>query len=101
MGDPVIHRACLIVWRMAMQLLCVASLWRTIAWRSLPPFLIGGVPGVPAGAYLLLHLQTDTYRAVIGGLLIAYGGYLLLRRPARPAAHRPACGTCSRASSVA
>src|SRR5262249_8220822 len=33
--------------------------------------------------YLLLHLQTGVYRDVIGGLLIAYGGWLLLRWPCR------------------
>src|SRR3977135_3471384 len=57
--------------------------WRSIDWRSLPVFLIGGVLGVPAGVYLLLHLQTGAYRDVIGSLLIAYGGYLLLRWPMR------------------
>ena len=82
MGDPVTVVRVMIVCSMAIQLLSVASLWRSIDWRSLPIFLAGGVLGVPIGAYLLLHLQSDAYRAVIGGLLIAYGGYLLLRPPA-------------------
>ena len=47
---------------------------------SLPIYLAGGVLGVPAGVYLLLNLHTGAYREVIGGLLIAYGGYLLLRQ---------------------
>src|SRR5262249_53274941 len=42
-------------------------IWRSIDWRSLPVFLIGGVLGVPAGVYLLLQLPTGTYRHVIGG----------------------------------
>ncbi len=83
-ADPVRVVQVMIACSMAMQLLSVASLWRVIAWRSLPLFLIGGVPGVPAGAYFLLHLQGGVYRAVIGGLLIAYGCYLLLRRPTQP-----------------
>jgi hypothetical protein len=73
----------MIVCSIAMQLLSVAALWRSIDWRSLPIFLIGGIPGVPAGVYLLLHLQTGTYRNIIGVLLVAYGSYLLLRSPAR------------------
>jgi CarD family transcriptional regulator len=64
-------------------------------WPSLPIFLTGGVLGVPAGVYLLLHLQSDTYRDVMGGLLIAYGGYLLLRRPTRPLRTGPLWDACA------
>ena len=71
----------MIVCSIAIQSLSVAALWRAIDWRSLGVFLIGGFFGVPAGVYLLLHLPTTTYRIVIGSLLIAYGVYLLLRRP--------------------
>src|SRR5215831_10715570 len=46
----------------AIQSFSVAALWRSIDWRSLPVFLIGGVLGVPAGVYLLLQLPTGTYR---------------------------------------
>lgn len=84
MGGPVYVVQVMIVCSIAIQLLSVASLWRSIDWRSLPVLLAGGVPGVPAGAYLLLHLPSGAYRAAIGGLLIAYGSYLLLRRPTRP-----------------
>jgi hypothetical protein len=71
----------MIVCSIAIQLFGVAALWRSIDWRSLPVFMIGGVLGVPAGVYLLLHLQPAAYRDVIGGLLVVYGGYLLLRPP--------------------
>jgi uncharacterized protein len=72
----------MVVCSIAIQMLSVAALWRSIDWRTLPIFLAGGVLGVPAGVYLLLHLPGGSYRTVIGGLLIVYGGYLLLRRPA-------------------
>ncbi|HLH87575.1 MAG TPA: sulfite exporter TauE/SafE family protein [Xanthobacteraceae bacterium] len=84
MDSPVQVVQVLIVCSIAMQLLSVASLWRSIDWRSLPVFLMGGAFGVPVGAYLLLHLAAGTYRDVIGTLLIAYGSYLLVRGPARP-----------------
>jgi len=64
----------------AIQMLSVATLWRSIDWRSLPVYLVGGVLGVPAGVYLLLNLHTGAYRGVIAGLLIAYGCYVLLRQ---------------------
>jgi uncharacterized membrane protein YfcA len=82
--SPVYAVQVMIVCSIAIQLLCVASLRHAIDWRSLPPFLAGGVLGVPAGVYLLLHLPGAAYRDVIGGLLIVYGGYLLLRWPTRP-----------------
>jgi uncharacterized membrane protein YfcA len=83
MVSPVYAVQVMIVCSITIQLFSVAALWRSIDWRSLPIFLTGGVLGVPAGVYLLLHLQTSVYREVIGGLLIAYGGYLVLRWPIR------------------
>ena len=83
MDSPVYAVHVMIVCSIAIQLLSVAALWRAIDWRNLGIFLIGGFLGVPAGVYLLLHLPTASYRNVIGSLLIAYGGYLLLRWPVR------------------
>src|SRR5712692_5710836 len=57
MDSPVHAVHVMIVCSIAIQLLSVAALWRSIDWPSLPVFLIGGVLGVPAGVYLLLHLQ--------------------------------------------
>jgi uncharacterized membrane protein YfcA len=95
MDSPVYAVRVMIVCSMAMQMFSVASLWRSIDWRSLPVFLVGGVPGVPAGAYLLLHLPSDAYRAIMGGLLVAYGGYMLLRRPTRPLRSGPVLDACA------
>ena len=95
MGDPIYVVQVMIVCSIAIQLLSVTSLWRSIDWRSLPVFLAGGILGVPAGAYLLLHLASGAYRAVIGGLLIAYGSYLLLRRQARPLRTGPLTDACA------
>ena len=81
MDNPIYAVQVMIVCSIAIQLFSVAALRNSIDWRSLPVFLIGGVLGVPAGAWLLLHLPTGVYRSVIGVLLIVYGGYLLLRRP--------------------
>jgi uncharacterized membrane protein YfcA len=95
MDSPVYAVNVMIVCSIAIQLLSVAALWRSIDWRSLPIFLTGGVLGVPVGVYLLLHLQTGAYRDVIGGLLIAYGGYLLLRSPARSLRMGPLSDACA------
>jgi len=81
MDSPVYAVQVMILCSIAIQLFSVAALRHSIDWRSLPVFLVGGVLGVPAGAWLLLHLPTGVYRGVIGALLIVYGCYLLLRTP--------------------
>jgi uncharacterized membrane protein YfcA len=82
--NPVYAVQVMIVCSIAIQLYCVVSLWRSIVWRSLPLFLLGGLAGVPVGAWLLTHLPSGIYRSVLGILLIAYGSWLLLKRPTRP-----------------
>src|SRR6266436_4591761 len=78
--SPIYAVEVMTVCSIAIQMFSVAALWRSIDWRSLPIYLVGGVLGVPVGVYLLLNLHTGAYREIIGGLLIAYGGYLLLRQ---------------------
>jgi uncharacterized membrane protein YfcA len=95
MDSPVYVVDVMIVCSISIQLLSVATLWRAIDWSSLRVFLIGGFLGVPAGVYLLLHLPTMTYRDVIGSLLILYGGYLLLRSPARTFRLGPLSDACA------
>jgi uncharacterized membrane protein YfcA len=95
MDSPIYAVQVMITCSIAIQLLSVATLWRSIDWSSLPVFLVGGVIGVPAGVYLLLHLQTSAYRDVIGALLIAYGGYLLLRKPVSKLRTGPLSDACA------
>jgi uncharacterized membrane protein YfcA len=95
MDSPVVAVQTMIVCSIAIQLFSVVALWRTIDWRRLPVFLAGGVLGMPFGVYLLLHLQTAVYRDLIGGLLIVYGGYLLLARPIRPVKTGPLADACA------
>ncbi|SEP50099.1 hypothetical protein SAMN02990966_07537 [Rhodospirillales bacterium URHD0017] len=93
--NPVYAVQVMIVCSIAIQIYCVANLWHSIDWRSLPVFLIGGLPGVPLGAWLLTHLQTGAYRGVLDGLLVAYGAWLLLKRPTRPLRGGPLADLCA------
>jgi len=93
--SPVYAVQVMIVCSIAIQMLSVAALWRAIDWRSLGVFLIGGLLGVPAGVYLLLHLPTTTYRIIIGSMLIAYGLYLMLRWPVRALPARSLADVCA------
>ena len=63
------------------QAYSVAGLWRSIQWSRCVPFILGGVGALPLGIVLLLHLQPRAYAIAIGAALVAYGLYMLLRRP--------------------
>jgi uncharacterized protein len=95
MDSPVDAVQIMLICSITIQLFSVAALRRSVEWRSLSVFLIGGVLGVPAGVYLLLHLPIGAYRDAIGGLLIVYGGYLLLRRPIRSLRLGPLADACA------
>jgi uncharacterized membrane protein YfcA len=71
----------MLVCSIANQAMSVWLLRRTIRLPPLAPFLLGGVVGVPVGVWLLLHLDSATFKAVLGALLVANGFYMLLRRP--------------------
>jgi uncharacterized protein len=92
--SPIYAVQVMIVCSIAIQSLSVVSLWHSIDWRSLPAYLIGGILGVPAGVYLLLHLPNGAYRGVLGALLIAYGSYQLLRWPTRSLRTGPLADAC-------
>src|SRR5215468_7611538 len=57
MESPVYAVEVMTVCSIAIQMFSVTALRRSIDWRSLPIYLVGGVLGVPAGVYLLLNLR--------------------------------------------
>jgi hypothetical protein len=63
------------------QTYMVVALWRSIDWRGLAPFLIGGIAGLPVGLAILLHTNRAAFTHWMGALLCAYSVYMLLRRP--------------------
>ena len=81
MQEPVQVVTILLLSSIAIQSLSVWALRRAIDWRALLPFLAGGIVGLPVGIYLLLHMGAGNYMRVIGGALIVYGAYMLLRKP--------------------
>jgi hypothetical protein len=63
------------------QAYSVAGLWRSIRWSRCAPFILGGVVTLPLGVLLLLKLEARTYASALGAGLVAYGIFMLLRRP--------------------
>ncbi len=81
----------MIVCSIANQLAMVWSLRREMEVRLLGRYLLGGAIGLPLGVDLLLHADHTVYTHALGLLLLGYGLYMLLARPARIAA--PGCWT--------
>lgn len=59
------------------QLQTLPAIWHAIEWRRCLPFIVGGLTGVPFGAYLLPYISINAFRIAIGVLLIVYCGISL------------------------
>jgi uncharacterized protein len=80
-GTPQHTLQIIVLSSIAIQLFSTASLWRSIRWRPLCTFLIGGALGLPVGIFLLNRVTTAAYMRGMGLFLLAYGAYVLLSRP--------------------
>lgn len=86
--DPVETVQIMLLCSLVNQMLCVWRLGSSIRPRAMRPFLMGGLIGVPAGAFLLLHLAPHDYLIGLGVLLSGYGLTMLVRPPLRIARQR-------------
>jgi uncharacterized protein len=64
----------------------VWKLRRTLAWRSIAPFIVGGAVGVPLGTLLLTYIDPAYLRSGVGLLLVIYGSYGLAQPKLKPVA---------------
>lgn len=64
-----------------------SGIWKVrhaIKWRSVAPFVIGGLVGIPAGTALLKMVDQGTLRLCMGVLLVIYSLYSLARPALKP-----------------
>jgi len=81
--DPVRAVQAMVLCSFATQLFAVWQLRASIQWRSLWPMVVAGAATIPVGVWLLVHAAGPAYALGLGGFLLVYGGYLLLRRKPR------------------
>ncbi|HEY6979605.1 sulfite exporter TauE/SafE family protein [Reyranella sp.] len=79
--DPVAAVQIMMICSLGGQALMTFSLRRAICWRALVPFALGAAVGLPIGLHILLHMPTALFTRVIGGLLVLYGGWMIVQRP--------------------
>jgi len=81
--DPVLAVKVLALCSVVIQGYCVVAIRRSIQWRRLLPFVAGGAITVPFAVHWLVGLSSPMFAFGLGVFLIAYGVYMLARRPRR------------------
>jgi uncharacterized membrane protein YfcA/uncharacterized protein YjiS (DUF1127 family) len=61
------------------QLFSIGALWASMRWADCAKLLLGGLPGIPIGAYILQTLRPGQFATGFGAILACYAAYLLLR----------------------
>lgn len=62
------------------QVIAAVTVRRGFDWRSLLPFVIGGLVGVPVGVWLLPRIDALVFRAGLGALLVVWCSTMLMAR---------------------
>jgi uncharacterized membrane protein YfcA len=60
------------------QTVAAITVRRRVDWRTLWPFLLGGLAGIPLGVMLLPQLNMDWFKAVLGTILVLWCPAMLL-----------------------
>lgn len=77
--DPVTAIPLVVSCGLIMHLVPVFKLRKVLDFSRLPPFIVGGILGVPLGAWTLAYVDPELFRAAIAIFLILYGVWMLLR----------------------
>lgn len=56
------------------------SIWRTIDFKLVWPFLIGGLAGVPLGTFLIAYADPNTFKLSVGVMLLVFPTALYFQR---------------------
>ena len=87
--EPRLVTVLALVFTTALNLAYLPLFWRDIDLRRLAPFALGAAAGVPLGALVLSRLPSNLLRLGVGGLLLTYGAFMLLRRAPQALPMRP------------
>jgi uncharacterized protein len=81
---PVQTTALVVGYGLLSQAYGVWKLRHALVWKTIAPFIIGGVFGVPIGTMLLTYLDPAYLRSGVGLLLIIFGAWGLVQPTLRP-----------------
>jgi len=89
--DPVLVVQIIMVCSIANQTAMTWSMRGQINWRDVSIFLAGGLTGLPAGVWLLLHAGREFNAKGLGVLLLLYGSFMMVRQRERIARQHWLC----------
>ena len=78
--DPQLAAALAVSGALAGQVIAAFTVRRGFAIGLLAPFVLGGLAGVPLGAFLLPHLDIHWFKAVLGSVLVLWCPAMLLSK---------------------
>ena len=78
--DPQLAAALSVSGALAVQVIAAFTVRRGFAIGLLAPFVLGGLAGVPLGAFLLPHLDIHWFKAVLGAVLVLWCPAMLLSK---------------------
>ncbi len=61
------------------QTISIGQLWRSLQLRGSLPLIVGGLLGIPIGAWVLRITDPNVFRIAFGAFLLVWSVYLLLR----------------------
>lgn len=78
--DPQLAAALAVIGAFAGQVIAATTVRRGFDAGLLAPFVLGGLAGVPLGAFLLPHLDIHGFKAILGSLLVLWCPAMLLSK---------------------
>lgn len=78
--DPKMAAALAVFGAWTGQMIAAVSMRRQFGWTVLKPYLLGGVCGIPLGAYLLPYLNVPAFQALLGSILLIWCPAMLFSR---------------------
>jgi uncharacterized protein len=80
MNDKIAAVEIMLISSTAVQMYCVALLWRSIEIARVARLFLGGVLVMPIGIYILLAMDAAIYSVFVGSIVAAYGATTFLRQ---------------------
>ncbi len=78
--QPTVAAPLVVICSIIGQVQTLPAIWHAIVWRRVLPFILGGLVGVPLGTVLLALISLEEFKLCVGGLLVVYCGFMLLKK---------------------
>jgi len=78
--DPVVAAPLVVICSLVAQTQSFFRIRHAVRISRLWPFVLGGLAGVPFGAFVLDYVEADTFRSILGVFLVLYTSFMLWNR---------------------